>query len=373
MVPIGIPIHEERLEASADDFVIGGEAAEIDEGGVDVDEADDGVCFSSVLLTLHTWRETDDERRKGGAFPEGVFLEGVFFAEVVTVVGPENDDGVVAVRARFKGVEDLADLGVHEGDAGEVALDDVLPLVFFFGPFGAGVAVVDGVLGRFGDVFEVVFFVGRQGQFFAVIHVEVFLRGVPRDVGAEEADHEHEGFGVLFTEALDGPVRGEAVAHFALFAIVRSPVGEGVVALPIGFDLLAVFVAVVVPLSPASGQVEVLFRKMFVEDFSDGHRLVAVFFEVAVEEFGTHGLGFFFDVVVFGLELFGFELVVKKPAHDARAGGAAEGILAVGPREPSALTGEAIHVGRDDLGVAAITSPVVEVIDGDEEDVGFLG
>ena len=64
--------------------------------------------------------------------------------------------------------------------------------------------------------------------------------------------------------------------------------------------------------------------------------------------------------------------MVVKPAHDARAGRAAEGILAVGSREPRTLAGEAIHVGRDDLRVAAIASPVVEVIDGDEEDVWFL-
>lgn len=267
----------------------------------------------------------------------------------------------------------MANLAINEGDAGEVALDNLLPLLVFFGPFGARVALVDGVLAGFGDVAEVGDFVGRKGEFFGVVEVEVFLRDVPRDVGAEEADHEHKGLGVFFLEAFDGPVSGKGVAHFAFLSVVRSPVGEGFSALPIGFDLFAVFVAVMVPFSATSGQVEVLFGEMFVEDFSDGHGFIAVFFEVAVEEFGAEGLRFFFDVVVVGLQFFRLELVVVEPAHDAGAGGTAEGILAVGAGEPGAFFGEAIHVGGDDLGVAAVAGPVVEVIDGDEEDVGLFG
>lgn len=61
VVPFGFSVEEEGLEAVADDFIVGGEAAEVDEGGVEVDEADDGVGFTTIFFALHAGREADDE------------------------------------------------------------------------------------------------------------------------------------------------------------------------------------------------------------------------------------------------------------------------------------------------------------------------
>lgn len=205
-----------------------------------------------------------------------------------------------------------------------------------------------------------------------IIHVEIFLRDMPGSVGAEESDHEHEGFGVLFLESLDGPVGGHAIAHFTLFAGVGSPVGESLVAVKVGFDLLSVLVPVVIPLSASAGEVEIFFWEMFVENLSDGHRFVSMFFEVAVEELGAHGFDFFFDELVFCLKFLGLELMKIEPAHDAGTRWSADRVLAVGSREPGAFCRQAIHVWRDHLGMTPIACPIVEVINGDKEDIGFV-
>ncbi len=57
MVPVRILVVQERFETAADDFVICGQAAEIEQGRIDVDETDDSMRFSPVLFAIHTGRE----------------------------------------------------------------------------------------------------------------------------------------------------------------------------------------------------------------------------------------------------------------------------------------------------------------------------
>ena len=62
-----------------------------------------------------------------------------------------------------------------------------------------------------------------------------------------------------------------------------------------------------------------------------------------------------------------------QPGHDCGAGGIAAGGRAVVAGEGDRLLGKAVEVGRDGLGVSAERlDPIVEVVDGDEEDVGLL-
>ena len=58
--------------------------------------------------------------------------------------------------------------------------------------------------------------------------------------------------------------------------------------------------------------------------------------------------------------------------HDTGAGGVADGGLAVSVSEKHSFPGEAINMGRSGVWMSAQTAnPVIEVIYGDQEDIGF--
>ena len=121
---IRLRILEKRREGLAFDLGRGREIAEVEKGGVEVEEADGLVA--DLTRCRHRWR-FDKERHAGGLFPEGLLAPLFLFPEVLAVVGPENDDGIIGVSAFFEGGHDFADLCIHEGNAGEVAVNHFLP------------------------------------------------------------------------------------------------------------------------------------------------------------------------------------------------------------------------------------------------------
>lgn len=85
-----------------------GNVAEIDESGVEINESNGPVTSRtglSVVFCLVLGR-SDDERDAGGALPTGPLSPVLFFTKVPTVIGPENDDGVVFVGRAIELVED---------------------------------------------------------------------------------------------------------------------------------------------------------------------------------------------------------------------------------------------------------------------------
>ncbi len=63
----------------------------------------------------------------------------------------------------------------------------------------------------------------------------------------------------------------------------------------------------------------------------------------------------------------------REAGHDGGAGGIASRAGAMGIGEKNTAFGEAVEVGRDALVISAhAADPVIQVIHGDEEDVGFL-
>ena len=116
-----------------------------------------------------------------------------FLAEVPAVVAPENDDGIVAVRAGFERVEHAAKHGIGEVDGGEVGLDALFPLLVFEDV--REVAVAGDALAFGGHIFQVVFLVaGRKLDGFEREWLEVLLGNEPRFVRAVDAASEEEGF-----------------------------------------------------------------------------------------------------------------------------------------------------------------------------------
>ena len=80
------------------------------------------------------------------------------------MVAPEYDDGILAVRTFFKGIEKSADIHVGVGAGGEVGLDRGFPAPAF-----QKLGMVSLRLGHFnsrrGYVIEIIFDMGRKLDF----------------------------------------------------------------------------------------------------------------------------------------------------------------------------------------------------------------
>jgi hypothetical protein len=160
--------------------------------------------------------------------------EAVVLAKEETVVAPDNDDGVIgngivglriAVRI-LEGIQQLAHLGINEGDAGEVAVDEA-PGVRGVGGLGFGVSYdVDVGLGLPAVGGGEVVRSGRQvvGAIIAlevdlrrIVEVPILLGGIEGEVRLLEADCEKEGcpvgvvVGGIAPDLGNAGIRGNAI------------------------------------------------------------------------------------------------------------------------------------------------------------------
>ncbi len=101
-------------------------SAEFGQGAVDVERLDDARAGAAVAVGSG---HVDDERDAGAVFEERAGLGPLaFFAELVAVIGDEDDDGVVAQAETVELGEDAAEVPVGPGDGGEVGADDLSAL-----------------------------------------------------------------------------------------------------------------------------------------------------------------------------------------------------------------------------------------------------
>ena len=106
----GVRVVENGLEADAVEAGGDWQAADVGEGGVEVDELGERFCFFSGCLLLG---DGDEKGRAHGDFEVGVFVPEAVFAELPAVIAPQDDDGVFVEALSFQGVEHATDLGVH--------------------------------------------------------------------------------------------------------------------------------------------------------------------------------------------------------------------------------------------------------------------
>ncbi len=207
-----------RSGSEAGAFDAGGdfEIAEFGHGAVDVERLDDARAGAAVAVGSGG---VDDERDAGAAFEKRAGLGPLsFFAELIAVVGDEDDDGVVAQAEFVEMREDAAEIPVSPGDGGEVGADDL-------SRFGLGCAAADEEIGvahadgGFGKAFghggpggEV----GRKLDVVGVVEIEEALRCGGRAVRFGEAAADEEGLvRIVFcalVEVGDGAVGHQVVA-----------------------------------------------------------------------------------------------------------------------------------------------------------------
>ena len=367
-------VGEDGGEAFAVEAFAGGEAGEFDQGGVDVDGFDEGGGFGVLSFA----GGGDDEGDAGGLLVVGVFAPEAVVAEVPAVVAPEDDDGVGGEGGGVQGVEDEAELGVHVGGGGIVAVDEaagggVVDVAFFghvavLAEFAAELAgVVGGVSGGLGDL--------GHGDVGAVVEVPVFLGGDEGEVGADEADGEEEGVGGYLgggLEAFDGFEGDLAVGVEGVFGGGVFGGGSAVAVVAGAFVLVGFGEGVgggfggPVRDGPGGGVFAVAVALM--EDFAHGFGAVAVLFEVLGEGDGVGG-GF----AEVGGEVVDAEGLGAQAGHEGVARGGADGLVGVGGLEEEAAFGEAVDVGGFGEGIAEGGDGGFEVVDADEEDVGLGG
>ena len=155
-VPFCFWIVEEGTEADAFEMGWGSDAGEVGERGIKVEEFDGAGGGGAAVFLIG---RGNDEGHAGGFFKVALFHPEAVFAEVKAVIAPENDNGVVPEFEAIEGVEDTADLGVDEGNGGEVGAFAFAGLIdgeSTVGPWPAG-----GERGR-GKLFGGVGVKGRQ-------------------------------------------------------------------------------------------------------------------------------------------------------------------------------------------------------------------
>ena len=216
---LGGGVFEEGEKGGAVEAVRFFKAAEVTEGGEEVDGFYDLLCACSGIFHLRIY---DDERRAEGFFVESVLAPDGVLAEVPAVVSPEDDGGILGEAEIVELLDDSSDLGIGVADAGGVVLADFsCEFGILIGVFSPAV-IFHELTGAMPGSFAFGFFWVRDGGKLCVfVEVEIFLWRAEGEVGAEDAGGEEEGV-LCFGEELE---------------LVESFIDSGA----IGVDLIASF------------------------------------------------------------------------------------------------------------------------------------
>jgi len=197
------------------------------------------------------------------------------------------------------------------------------------------------------------------------------LGGEAGDVREEESGGEEEGALGLGIEFLDGPLGDFEVALVFVFVRKKAPVNEGHFTGGVDEFLLGEGGTGGPGAEVLELAVLALATVVSVVNFTCGVGGVAILLEVLGQgsEFCEFG-----KVTEPGGESVDAGGVGAQAHHEAGAGGIAQRRLAVGIGEQGAAGGELVDVRGERVRVSAkATDPVVLIIDGDEDDVGFFG
>lgn len=118
-------VTELRDEAEPFQILTSWQPGEVDERGIEVEQ----FCWLVASLANGYARPGKDERHLGAPIPETVFADDRLLAQMPAVVAPDHDDGVVGKARIIEGGQQPTDLSIDKAGAGEVAADDVPPLV----------------------------------------------------------------------------------------------------------------------------------------------------------------------------------------------------------------------------------------------------
>lgn len=362
------------------------------EGGGEVGEFGQGV--DAMVFFEDAGEAHDEGDADGGVVEMGAFEVNAMVTEHLSMVGHEDDEGVVALAGVVEGFEDATHFVIDVVAHGVVGGGDVAFVVI---GHGAGVEFTGGVVGPFvvelleaGFVFEFAFPVIGERHVCGFVFFEVIGGGVEGVMGGEAVEGEEPGvWGVgLGGDEVDGffgapgglvmfggdavfdvgvGVRGFLVEFFPGEAFVGEPLGVGIVVAPIRLRVMGpveVFVGVTVVdagfdfMIGAGGEVEFSGETAEI-------RVGAIAEDTGEEVFvGGHLLAVLAAASGGGVSA----------GEEGGAAGRADGGLGEGVGEGGAFGDEAVEVGGVDVGVTERLDGIEALLVGAEpEDVcGFV-
>ena len=186
-----IGIVEQGEEGTAVDVRRRRQAAEPGQRRVEIDALHQRIRGTS--RTLH-FRRTHNEDGLQGSLETGVLAEDAMLAQVPPVVTPEYDDCIVVQAEGFDLVEDTADLGVHETDAGGITMFQVPSIGGIFQPCLWMMAILlhqlkTRVIGR---RIRRLAPIGLR-NLFRIIEIEILLRRPKRQMGFYKSNGKEKG------------------------------------------------------------------------------------------------------------------------------------------------------------------------------------
>ena len=290
------------------------------------------------------------------------------------MIAPEDDDGVFSETGRVESIEDAADLRVHEGGTGEIGADEVSPLVVVLEPLQAGFGQFPmEIPGKAGRVRPVNSEEGRQHGVVVGEQIEPFLSGIAGDMRQEEAGGKEErliiGCGL---ELFDGPACDLVIAFVFIAMREHAPVHERMISHRGGGNELLFGSCA----NAAGGAPNIKLRGPRVRaagtamvDLAGAQSPIAVRVEMLRQ---SDAVSPRVDVAEPRGESIDAGGGGAQAEHETGAGGIAQRRLHVGVQERGAARREPVDVWRAGQWMAAeVADPVVLIIDGDEEHIGF--
>lgn len=257
---------------------IRGQCAELDQGGVDVEQAGGfRAGFSRVDA-----RSGNEKRNSRGLFPEGALGPVLFFAEMEAMVAPEHHESVARMGTGAEGCQQDADAMVDETYRGQIGLGEsgLLAVGNDLRVGGGGSIFVD-TEEVCREILQIRLLSLWESQGLGLIKGKPPWRDEEGDVGSKKSDRHEEWFGEVLLKNFARLLRELKIGHFLIFQRVGTPVPG---AAPVGGTvhrfggpgtLLPAERAVDVVCDPSSEAV--------MEHFSPGHGQVAVVLEVALD------------------------------------------------------------------------------------------
>ena len=361
---------QKRLEAAAFQAFWIFQASEVGECGVNVHELHDTRAGGAV--SLHAGG-ADDERRAGGLLEERALLpDAVVLAEVIAVVAPKDDDGVVGQLEFIQCGHQSADLRVDKRDGRVVGLQRLAQCEFIQIIMRHGAVMCKG--GR-GYVVSIALGRVRQAHVLERIHREIFFGRHIRRVRAEETNAEEKRLVAFLRHELDRLGGDYAIGLFLVRAVGGEPTERGAdfsvrlgiederlvgLVAPLGIHRLLPTGRIIKTIGTDAG------RDVVMIDLSHTPGPPAVAHKRLRER---HRLGHF--VAEMPVEIVHLDGVRPQPGHHAGARGIAERQLIVRAVKPHAGRRQPINVRRLGNEIAIATQRGCEVIDGDKQHIGL--
>ena len=169
----------------------------------------------------------NDEWHSSRAFPERLFGPAIFFTQMKTVIGKQDNNGVFCVRALIESIQQTPDLCIGKTDGGKIRLNCRFPLIlankpimrrwhFMFSQFDC----------RRRQIITIVGFYLRCMNVTQRVRVKKTLRGIEWDMGSIESRGHEKRLAMFLFDLLNGPSCSHCITKLVFLVQLRAKVPQ---------------------------------------------------------------------------------------------------------------------------------------------------